>query len=98
MMENPRVIPDTNGVPSKYCIKFVLANRIYLAHSYFIAISAVTFPPISNKKIDIPMANELFLNTAEIMKAIVVNMITSNEESKYVFKIQDHILLDDMTI
>ena len=40
-MENDIVIPSRSGVPSKYCIRFVFANKIYLAQSNFIDKRAV---------------------------------------------------------
>ena len=80
--ENPTVIPLTNGTPSKYWIKSVLANKVYFAQSYRDAIREVIVPPINKRKMDNPTAIELFLNTAEIINAIVVIMITSMDDNK----------------
>ena len=72
--EKAMVIPFTIGVPSKYCIRSVLANKIYFAQENFNASNWVILLPVNIKKIDNPIASELFLNTDEIINAIVASM------------------------
>lgn len=73
-MEKDKVMPLTKGVPSKYCVKSVLANNKYFAQSNHFANNKVTVLPINIKKIDIPIASELFRKTEEIINAIVVSI------------------------
>ena len=68
-------MPLTRGVPSKYCVKSVLANNRYFAQSNQLANKNVTVFPINIKKMDIPIANELFRKTDDIINAIVVSII-----------------------
>lgn len=79
MIENDIVIPSSSGVPSIYCIKLVLANKMYFAQSNFMDKSAVNWLPVNIKNNDNPIAKELFRKTDEIMKAIVDSIIISIE-------------------
>lgn len=73
-MEKVNVMPLTNGVPSKYCVKSVLANNKNLAQSNQLANNTVTVLPINIKKMEIPIARELFRKTDDIINAIVVSI------------------------
>ena len=75
--EKVNVIPSTIGVPSKYCIKSVFANKMYFAQSNFIDNKVVNWAPVNNKNSDKPIASELFRKTEEIMKAIVTSIMVS---------------------
>lgn len=59
-----------------------MANKMYFTQSNFVASKFVTVPPIAKRKIEIPTASELFLKTAEIIKAIVAIIKSDIEFSK----------------
>lgn len=82
--EKVSVIPSIIGTLSKYCNRLVFANSKYLAQSNLAASKVVIVLPINKRKMEMPIASELFRKAADIMNAMVVNITNPTEDNKKV--------------